>query len=114
MNSSIDITAVVAPRVISVAVPSSITPAHGPAEAGESRAQSHLSVAAEAPQRLLIRPDLTIELDAAAQHFVQTLIDPASASLLRRYPAENQLAFSRGVHAFTIAMWGALEARRLS
>ncbi len=41
---------------------------------------------------------LRIELDYASERFVQTLM--AADTVLRRYPNETQLAFSRGVRAY--------------
>lgn len=49
-------------------------------------------------------PTLVIELDQASQRFVQTLIDEGARTVLRRYPNEEQLAFSRGVNAYVSAM----------
>lgn len=53
-------------------------------------------------------PRLVIERDEASQRFVQTLIDPANDSVVRRYPHEAELAFARGVNAYLHAL-----ARRL-
>ena len=47
---------------------------------------------------------LVIEFDQASQRFVQTLLDDAAPEILRRYPDEAQLAFSRGVNAYVRAM----------
>ena len=47
---------------------------------------------------------LVIEFDQASQRFVQTLLDDAAHEILRRYPDEAQLAFSRGVNAYVRAM----------
>jgi hypothetical protein len=47
-------------------------------------------------------PRLIIELDEAAERFVQTLVD--GVDVLRRYPDEAQLAFSRGVNAYMAAL----------
>jgi hypothetical protein len=57
-----------------------------------------------APQSSLAPARLVIELDAAAERFVQTLVDGVSDTVLRRYPNEGQLAFSRGVNAYLAAM----------
>jgi hypothetical protein len=46
---------------------------------------------------------VVIEFDAAAARFVQTLI-AADALIVRRFPDERQLAFSRGVNAYRAAM----------
>ena len=49
-------------------------------------------------------PKLTIELDTASRRFVQTLFDGGSEEVLRRYPDEGQIAFSRGVNAYVRAL----------
>jgi hypothetical protein len=61
----------------------------------------------DAPAPHLIEPSLIIELDQSAQRFVQTLVDPATGAVLRRYPDEIQLTFSRGVAAYVKAQRGA-------
>lgn len=60
--------------------------------------------AAAAPQQPLLAPRLYIELDDASDRFVQTMVDTAGETILRRYPNEGQLAFSRGVNAYVHAM----------
>jgi uncharacterized FlaG/YvyC family protein len=62
-------------------------------EAAERRAQD----------RPLIAGHLRIELDAEAGRFVQTLTDPATNEVLRRFPHESQLAFARAVRAYATA-----------
>ena len=47
---------------------------------------------------------LVIEFDQDSQRFVQTLLDDVARTILRSYPDEGQLAFSRGVHAYVRAM----------
>jgi hypothetical protein len=37
---------------------------------------------------------------------VQTVVDPANETVLRRFPEEGRLAFSRGVNAYVHAMRG--------
>lgn len=56
-----------------------------------------------APQPPLTAPKLVISLDEASQRFVQMLLAPDSAAVLRQYPDETQLAFSRGVSAYVQA-----------
>jgi hypothetical protein len=46
---------------------------------------------------------VVIEFDAAAARFIQTLI-AADELIVRRFPDERQLAFSRGVNAYRAAM----------
>jgi hypothetical protein len=52
----------------------------------------------------LLPPRVVIELDEAAERFVQTLLDGAGETVLRRYPDEAQLAFSRGINAYLAAL----------
>jgi hypothetical protein len=61
-------------------------------------------IAVTPPQRSLLPPRVVIELDQAAERFVQTLFDGMSDTVLRRYPDEGQLAFSRGINAYVMAM----------
>jgi len=51
-------------------------------------------------QQSLIAGSLRIELDQEAGRFVQTLTDPATMEVLRRFPYESQLAFARAVTAY--------------
>jgi hypothetical protein len=48
----------------------------------------------------LIPATLKLRLDADAGWFVQTLTDPVTQETVRRYPSEQQLAFSRAVTAY--------------
>jgi hypothetical protein len=61
-------------------------------------------MAATSSQQSLLPARLVIELDSTAERFVQTLVDGAGDTVLRRYPDEAQLAFSRGVNAYMAAM----------
>jgi uncharacterized FlaG/YvyC family protein len=56
--------------------------------------------------RPLLAGNLRIELDAEAGRFVQTLTDPTTNEVLRRFPNESQLAFSRAARAYTKALQG--------
>lgn len=49
-------------------------------------------------------PKLVIAFDEPSQRFVQMLVDETAHTILRRYPNEGQLAFSRGVNAYERAM----------
>lgn len=51
-------------------------------------------------QHSLIAGNLRIELDREAGRFVQTLTDPTTMEVLRRFPYESQLAFARAVTAY--------------
>lgn len=57
-----------------------------------------------APERILLAGRLRIELDEAAGRFVQTLTDPTTQEVLRRFPHESQLAFARASRAYTQAL----------
>lgn len=46
-------------------------------------------------------PDkVAVWLDPEAQRFVSTLTDTSTSEMLRRYPSESQLAYSRAVMAY--------------
>jgi hypothetical protein len=70
---------------------------HGPAaEAAERRIAEHAAV-----QKNELMPDkVAVQLDPEAQRFVSTLTDNLTAEMLRRYPSESQLAYSRAVMAY--------------
>jgi uncharacterized FlaG/YvyC family protein len=57
-----------------------------------------------APVHTLLAGHLKIELDEAAGRFVQTLTDPNTQEVLRRFPHESQLAFARAIGAYTQAL----------
>lgn len=48
----------------------------------------------------LIPDKLLVSLDKTAQRFVQILSDESTSETLRRYPSEQQLAYSRAVMAY--------------
>ena len=48
--------------------------------------------------------DLLIEIDRVSGRFINTLMDPHSKEVIRRYPSEGQLAFSRAVSAYMRAL----------
>lgn len=52
---------------------------------------------------------LVIELDKAAGVFVQRLIDPLSADVLRQYPSESALMLARAQRAYEKALANADE-----
>ena len=60
--------------------------------------------ATTAPPRSLLAPRLFIELDKAADRFVHKVVDRESDAVLRRFPSEGQIAFSRGVNAYVQAL----------
>ena len=66
--------------------------------------QPKRAMPAAAPPQALVAPWLLIELDEASDRFVQTLVDPSNQAVLRRFPNEGQLAFSRGVNAYVKAL----------
>jgi hypothetical protein len=57
---------------------------------------------------LLLSGELVVEIDAAAGRFVQRLHDRDTDEVLRQWPNEAQLAFSRGVRAYLAALKSAL------
>ncbi|MGQ0533307.1 MAG: hypothetical protein ACT4OF_11550 [Caulobacteraceae bacterium] len=69
----------------------------GPAtQAAERRMAEHASA-----QRNDLMPDkVAVSLDAQAQRFVSTLTDVNTSEMLRKYPSESQLAYSRAVMAY--------------
>ena len=76
--------------------------AEAPAESDTVVAPRKLEAAAPQP-RSLLASRLVIELDAAAARFVQMRIGDDDL-VVRRYPDERQLAFSRGVNAYLAAV----------
>ena len=69
----------------------------GPAaEAANRRIAEHA-----AAQKSELMPDkVAVSLDPEAQRFVSTLTDTSTSEMLRRYPSESQLAYSRAVMAY--------------
>lgn len=90
----------------------SITPSQPVHEALARRvATSELGPAAEAAERRVAEqaaqqkseraPDhVAVALDPESQRFVSTLTDTSTAEMLRKYPSESQLAYSRAVMAY--------------
>jgi hypothetical protein len=75
------------------ATPSEPGPA---AEAAQRRIAEHT-----AAQRQELAPDkVVVQLDQDAQRFVSTLTDESTSEMLRKYPSESQLAYSRAVMAY--------------
>jgi len=69
----------------------------GPAaEAAERRLAEFAAAARDA----VMPNELQVRLDEAAGRFVQTLTDSSTSEMLRRYPSESQLAYSRAVMAY--------------
>lgn len=101
--------------MVSIAPPKAIDPlqtqthhqqqsveAHPAAEAAERRV-----VAFEEAQRAETQPGkVLVQLDPDAQRFVATLTDSSTSEMLRRYPSESQLAYSRAVMAYLRAQIG--------
>lgn len=94
------------PHVPSVVVTAGVSPTANSdgATKADARAPGPATLLTAKPPGQLLAPKLTIEFDDAAGRFVQTLIDPTNQSVLRRFPAEYQLAFSRGVNAYMAAL----------
>jgi hypothetical protein len=103
------------PALVVRSLPTTSSSGRGPdrrsSDAGEASASAPApllpaqAVSAATPtQPSLLPARLVIELDAVAERFVQTLVDGAGETVLRRYPDEAQLAFSRGVNAYLAAL----------
>ncbi len=91
----------------SIAPPKAIDPLPAPTPAQPSEPSPAAEAAAlriaqyEAMQRADMQPDkVLVRLDPDAQRFVATLTDSATSEMLRRYPSESQLAYSRAVMAY--------------
>jgi hypothetical protein len=91
----------------SIAPPKAIDPLPAPAPAQPSEPSPAAEAAArriaqyEAMQHADLQPDkVLVRLDPDAQRFVATLTDSATSEMLRRYPSESQLAYSRAVMAY--------------
>lgn len=56
-------------------------------------------VPAEPRPALLLDGDLVVEIDKEAGRFVQKILDPRTGDVLRQYPSEDQLKFSRALAA---------------
>jgi hypothetical protein len=93
----------------SIAPPKTLDVQPAPAPANASQANPAAAAAAaeqriadfEAAQRAELQPDkVIVRLDPEAQRFVATLTDSTTAEMLRRYPSESQLAYSRAVMAY--------------
>lgn len=81
------------------------TPAPAPAAASESgpaakAAQQRIAEYAMAQRNELMPDKVVVSLDPDAQRFVATLTDVNTSEMLRRYPSESQLAYSRAVMAY--------------
>jgi hypothetical protein len=91
----------------SIAPPKAIDPQPAPAPAQPSEPSPAAAAAAqriaqyEAMQRAELQPDkVLVRLDPDAQRFVATLTDSTTSEMLRTYPSESQLAYSRAVMAY--------------
>jgi uncharacterized FlaG/YvyC family protein len=49
---------------------------------------------------------VAIALDQESQRFISTLTDTSTSEMLRKYPSESQLAYSRAVMAYLRAQIG--------
>ena len=75
----------------------------GPAAEAAKRAIAEYAAAQKAE---LMPGQVAVALDAEAQRFVSTLTDTSTSEMLRRYPSESQLAYSRAVMAYLRAQIG--------
>ena len=80
------------------------TTSANPLIAGDSNSIASGERATMGSEQLSAPSKLVIEFDQPSQRFVQTLLDDVTHTILRRYPDEGQLAFSRGVNAYVRAM----------
>lgn len=55
----------------------------------------------------LVAGDVQILIDKASGRFINTLVDPDTQEVLRQYPSEAQLAYSRAVRAYLSALTAA-------
>lgn len=89
----------------------SITPPQPAPESLSLRVSSEPGPAAEAAKRAIaehaaaqrseLMPDkVAVALDQESQRFISTLTDTSTAEMLRKYPSESQLAYSRAVMAY--------------
>ncbi len=76
-----------------------------PGPAAEA-AQRAIAEHASARKNELMPDQVAVSLDPEAQRFVSTLTDTSTAEMLRRYPSESQLAYSRAVMAYLRAQVG--------
>ncbi|MES1201038.1 MAG: hypothetical protein ABUS57_06270 [Pseudomonadota bacterium] len=81
-----------------------------PAKAAKAP-ESEVAAKIEAQTKAELRPDLSaakllVAIDEGSGRFVNTLLDPNSQEVLRQYPSDAQLAFSRAVKAYLEAMSG--------
>jgi|CXWL01.1.fsa_nt_gi hypothetical protein len=97
----------------SVAPPKAIEPLPAPAPAQATEpgpaAQAAKQRVAEhaAALRTELAPDkVAVSFDSQSQRFVSTLIDVITSEMLRKYPSESPLAYSRAVMAYLRAISG--------
>lgn len=84
-----------APTGFGAKVVSTARPERAPEEPAE--VPKERAVAASAP---LVSAEVRIEMDKAAGRMVQTFVDSGTGEVLRQFPGETQLAFSRALAAF--------------
>ncbi|MGQ0532338.1 MAG: hypothetical protein ACT4OF_06560 [Caulobacteraceae bacterium] len=97
----------------SIAPPKAIDPlpALAPAQSSEPSPAAEAAARRIAEHAAMLRAELApdkveVRLDPDAQRFVQTLTDADTAEMLRCYPSESQLAYSRAVMAYLRAQIG--------
>lgn len=79
-----------------------------PAEPGPAAKAADRQTAEQAAalKNELLPDKLQVRLDEKAGRFVQTLTDADTEEMVRRYPSEAQLAYSRAVMAYLRAQIG--------
>jgi hypothetical protein len=98
----------------SIAPPKAIEPLPASAPAAHSSepgpaaqaAQQRIAEHAAARRTELVPDKVAVSLDSQSQRFVSTLTDVNTSEMLRKYPSESQLAYSRAVMAYLRAQIG--------
>jgi len=94
-----------------IAPPVTLMPARAPALTSEPSPAAEAAERRMAEHASMLRADAMpdegeVRLDAEAQRFVHTLTDTSTAEMLRKYPSEAQLAYSRAVVAYLRTLSG--------
>ncbi len=76
-----------------------------PSPASKAAAAMEAARRAEA-QNKLAPAKLSVEIDAAAGRFVNILSDADTGQIVRQYPSDAQLAFSRAIRAYALRLAG--------
>jgi hypothetical protein len=82
-----------------------LMPARAPALSSEPGPAAN-AARKDVPRADVLPDQASVQLDVDAQRFVHTLQDSATSEMLRKYPSEAQLAYSRAVMAYLRALSG--------